>query len=156
MWLPLCRLPIWSALAGAARARLPITRALAAGAGRDGKAVEAGADAAMVSCQGETMLLLPLFNFADANHGALYGQMQDPSSILGLADGGAPGRCPRADPRRGWLTPLRRPAGPRKPDEGGPGPGLAIARDIARSHGGDITLGDSPMGGLRATVRVPV
>ena len=28
-------------------------------------------------------------------------------------------------------------------------------RDIARSHGGDITLGDSPMGGLRATVRVP-
>jgi len=34
--------------------------------------------------------------------------------------------------------------------------GLAIARDIARSHGGDIMLGDSPLGGLRATVRVPV
>ena len=34
--------------------------------------------------------------------------------------------------------------------------GLAIARDIARSHGGDITLGDSPLGGLRATVRIPV
>ena len=32
----------------------------------------------------------------------------------------------------------------------------AIARDIARSHGGDILLGDSPLGGLRATVRVPV
>ena len=28
-------------------------------------------------------------------------------------------------------------------DEGGNGLGLAIARDIARSHGGDITLGDS-------------
>jgi two-component system, OmpR family, osmolarity sensor histidine kinase EnvZ len=44
----------------------------------------------------------------------------------------------------------------RNQDEGGTGLGLAIARDIARSHGGDITLGDSPMGGLRATVRVPV
>ena len=44
----------------------------------------------------------------------------------------------------------------RNQDEGGTGLGLAIARDIARSHGGDISLGDSPMGGLRATVRVPV
>jgi two-component system, OmpR family, osmolarity sensor histidine kinase EnvZ len=41
-------------------------------------------------------------------------------------------------------------------DEGGSGLGLAIARDIARSHGGDVMLLDSPMGGLRATVRVPV
>jgi two-component system, OmpR family, osmolarity sensor histidine kinase EnvZ len=44
----------------------------------------------------------------------------------------------------------------RNQDEGGTGLGLAIARDIARSHGGDITLGNSPMGGLRASVRVPV
>jgi len=44
----------------------------------------------------------------------------------------------------------------RNQDEGGSGLGLAIARDIARSHGGDIVLGDSPMGGLRASVRVPV
>jgi two-component system osmolarity sensor histidine kinase EnvZ len=44
----------------------------------------------------------------------------------------------------------------RNQDEGGTGLGLAIARDIARSHGGDITLGTSPMGGLRAVVRVPV
>jgi two-component system osmolarity sensor histidine kinase EnvZ len=44
----------------------------------------------------------------------------------------------------------------RNQDEGGSGLGLAIARDIARSHGGDITLGDSSMGGLRASVRIPV
>lgn len=44
----------------------------------------------------------------------------------------------------------------RNVDEGGSGLGLAIARDVARSHGGDIVLADSPMGGLRAIVRVPV
>jgi two-component system osmolarity sensor histidine kinase EnvZ len=39
---------------------------------------------------------------------------------------------------------------------GGSGLGLAIARDIARAHGGDILLEKSPMGGLRATVRLPI
>jgi two-component system osmolarity sensor histidine kinase EnvZ len=44
----------------------------------------------------------------------------------------------------------------RNQDLAGSGLGLAIARDIARSHGGDVMLGDSPMGGLRASVRIPV
>jgi two-component system osmolarity sensor histidine kinase EnvZ len=38
---------------------------------------------------------------------------------------------------------------------GGTGLGLAIARDIARAHGGDILLEDSPLGGLRARVLLP-
>ena len=37
----------------------------------------------------------------------------------------------------------------------GTGLGLAIARDVARAHGGNVTLGESPKGGLRAIVRVP-
>jgi two-component system osmolarity sensor histidine kinase EnvZ len=44
----------------------------------------------------------------------------------------------------------------RNQDAGNTGLGLAIARDIARSHGGDIALGVSSMGGLRATMRVPL
>lgn len=43
----------------------------------------------------------------------------------------------------------------RNQDESGTGLGLSIARDIARSHGGDVRLGKSPQGGLRATVEVP-
>jgi two-component system, OmpR family, osmolarity sensor histidine kinase EnvZ len=54
------------------------------------------------------------------------------------------------------FKPFRRLDDARNQDQGGTGLGLAIARDIARSHGGDITLSDSPKGGLRATVRVPV
>jgi len=61
-----------------------------------------------------------------------------------------------SDMREEVFKPFLRLDDARNQDEGGTGLGLAIARDIARSHGGDITLGDSPMGGLRARVRVPV
>lgn len=44
----------------------------------------------------------------------------------------------------------------RNQDAGGSGLGLTIARDAARAHGGDVSLSDSPLGGLRATVRIPV
>jgi two-component system osmolarity sensor histidine kinase EnvZ len=44
----------------------------------------------------------------------------------------------------------------RNQDKGNTGLGLAIARDIARSHGGDITLGESSMGGLRAIISIPL
>jgi two-component system osmolarity sensor histidine kinase EnvZ len=39
---------------------------------------------------------------------------------------------------------------------GGTGLGLTIARDIVRAHGGDIVLEDSPLGGLRARMRLPI
>ena len=69
-------------------------------------------------------------------------------------DDDGPGIPP--DMREEVFKPFLRLDDARNQDEGGTGLGLAIARDIARSHGGDITLGDSPLGGLRATVRVPV
>jgi two-component system osmolarity sensor histidine kinase EnvZ len=43
----------------------------------------------------------------------------------------------------------------RNPATGGVGLGLTIARDVARSHGGDILLEDSPLGGLRVRLRLP-
>jgi len=37
----------------------------------------------------------------------------------------------------------------------GVGLGLAIARDVARSHGGEVFLARSDLGGLKATIRLP-
>ena len=37
----------------------------------------------------------------------------------------------------------------------GVGLGLAIARDVARGHGGDVTLDRSDLGGLKAIIRLP-
>tara|TARA_B100000315_G_scaffold260208_1_gene319975 strand:- start:30 stop:1355 length:1326 start_codon:yes stop_codon:yes gene_type:complete len=44
----------------------------------------------------------------------------------------------------------------RNPETGGVGLGLSIARDVIRGHGGDIALGDSPSGGLRARLTLPL
>ncbi len=69
-------------------------------------------------------------------------------------DDDGPGIPP--DQRDEVFRPFHRLDQARNQDHGGAGLGLAIARDIARSHGGDVHLTDSPLGGLRATVRVPI
>lgn len=43
----------------------------------------------------------------------------------------------------------------RNQDTPGTGLGLSIARDVARSHGGEISMDVSPEGGLRVIVRLP-
>jgi two-component system osmolarity sensor histidine kinase EnvZ len=43
----------------------------------------------------------------------------------------------------------------RSPTTGGVGLGLTIARDVARGHGGELTLEDSPQGGLRVRLHLP-
>ena len=61
-----------------------------------------------------------------------------------------------ADKREEVFRPFHRLEEGRTMTHGSSGLGLAIARDIIRGHGGDITLADSPLGGLRATIKVPV
>jgi two-component system osmolarity sensor histidine kinase EnvZ len=84
---------------------------------------------------------------------AITGQ-RDHRYLTVTVDDDGPGIPPEM--REDVFKPFLRLDDARNQDEGGTGLGLAIARDIARSHGGDIMLGDSPLGGLRATVRVPV
>ncbi len=70
-----------------------------------------------------------------------------------LVDDDGPG-IPPAE-RENVFRPFFRLEPSRNPETGGTGLGLAIARDVARGHGGDILLEDSPQGGLRARLRLP-
>jgi two-component system osmolarity sensor histidine kinase EnvZ len=54
------------------------------------------------------------------------------------------------------FRPFNRLDAARNQNVSGVGLGLTISRDTARAHGGDVTLGKSELGGLRATVRLPL
>jgi signal transduction histidine kinase len=54
------------------------------------------------------------------------------------------------------FEPFYRVESSRNRETGGTGLGLAIVRQVAMSHGGDVTLTNCPQGGLRATLRLPV
>jgi two-component system osmolarity sensor histidine kinase EnvZ len=69
-------------------------------------------------------------------------------------DDDGPGIAP--EHREDVFRPFLRLDEARNQDVGNSGLGLAIARDIARGHGGDIVLSTSPIGGLRASIRIPV
>jgi two-component system, OmpR family, osmolarity sensor histidine kinase EnvZ len=70
-----------------------------------------------------------------------------------LVDDDGPG-VPPAERER-VFRPFVRLDSSRNPSTGGVGLGLTIARDVARSHGGDVRLEASPRGGLRARVHLP-
>ncbi len=53
------------------------------------------------------------------------------------------------------FRPFQRLESSREPNRPGTGLGLTIARDMARGQGGDLTLEDSPRGGLRARLWLP-
>jgi two-component system osmolarity sensor histidine kinase EnvZ len=70
-----------------------------------------------------------------------------------LVDDDGPGIAPAE--RERVFQPFVRLDPSRNPSTGGIGLGLTIARDVARSHGGDVRLETSPHGGLRARVHLP-
>jgi two-component system osmolarity sensor histidine kinase EnvZ len=70
-----------------------------------------------------------------------------------MVDDDGPGIAPANRAR--VFRPFVRLDSSRNPLTGGVGLGLTIARDVARSHGGDVRLETSPQGGLRARVHLP-
>ncbi|MGH6749799.1 MAG: ATP-binding protein [Methyloceanibacter sp.] len=88
-----------------------------------------------------------------AEHVKVTAERQDGSLTVTVEDDG-PG-IPEAQ-REHVFRPFYRLDHARNQDSGSTGLGLAIARDIARIHGGDITLDRSPLGGLKAVLKVPV
>jgi two-component system, OmpR family, osmolarity sensor histidine kinase EnvZ len=74
--------------------------------------------------------------------------------LVFTVDDDGPGIAP--DEREAVFRPFVRLDNARNQDAGGGGLGLTIARDIAHSHGGSVRLEDSPLGGLRAVVTIPV
>lgn len=70
-----------------------------------------------------------------------------------MVDDDGPGIPP--DERDHVFQPFIRLDTSRNQSTGGIGLGLTIARDVARSHGGDVRLETSPHGGLRARVHLP-
>jgi two-component system osmolarity sensor histidine kinase EnvZ len=119
----------------------------------------AGADIALDAPAGLMVLLRPdavkraINNLVDnarrhARRVALTALPAGSRTVQVIVDDDGPGISP--DRRESVFRPFETGAA------GGTGLGLTIARDIVRGHGGDIVLEESPMGGLRARIRLPV
>ncbi len=117
------------------------------------------ADAALAAIVKRNALKRCVVNLVD--NAAKYGEQirlsahrtDDDLEVIVEDDG--PGIPPER--RQEAFKPFRRlDADGRNLETGGVGLGLAIARDIARGHGGDVRLGDSDLGGLKATIRIPL
>ena len=79
---------------------------------------------------------------------------QDGNWLRIEVDDNGPGIPP--EKRETVFRPFYRLDDSRNQDHGNTGLGLAIARDIARVHGGEIWLDKSVLGGLKAIVKVPI
>jgi two-component system, OmpR family, osmolarity sensor histidine kinase EnvZ len=95
-----------------------------------------------------------------ANNAADYGNrirvsvMAEPGEAVVIVEDDGPG-IP-ASQYEDAFRPFSRLDAARNQNVSGVGLGLTIARDTARAHGGDVTLGKSLLGGLRATIRLPL
>jgi len=126
---------------------------LAASARRSGARVELAAGEGLVLKLRPDAMRRAIANLLDnarrhARRITLGAAFQGERTVLVTVDDDGPG-IP-ADRRESVFRPFESGAA------GGTGLGLTIARDIVRAHGGEILLEDSPLGGLRARVRLPV
>ena len=129
------------------------------GARRAGARVEVVADPALVVTLRPNALRRALSNLVmnAAGHGErlrVEAEVSGAGRLEITVDDDGPGIPPERYEEA--FRPFQRLDEARNQNEKGVGLGLAIARDMARSHGGDVTLGPSPLGGLRAVIRLPV
>jgi signal transduction histidine kinase len=80
--------------------------------------------------------------------------VREAGSVLITIDDDGPGIPP--DEYEQVFAPFYRLERSRNRDSGGTGLGLAVARTIAREHGGDIKLANIPSGGLRVRMELPM
>ncbi len=125
---------------------------VAAGARRAGAVVRVEAPAGMLVHLRPDAARRAITNLVDnaRRHAARVqlGASQTERAVLVTVDDDGPGIPP--DRRESVFRPFE------SDSTGGTGLGLTIARDIVRAHGGDIVLEESPLGGLRARIRLPV
>ena len=128
------------------------------GAERAGASVQVAADAGLSASVRPNALKRALSNLV--MNAAVHGERVEVAARLIpggeieiLVDDDGPGISPENYEEA--FKPFSRLDEARNQNVKGVGLGLAIARDVARGHGGDVTLDKSPLGGLRAVVRLP-
>jgi two-component system osmolarity sensor histidine kinase EnvZ len=97
---------------------------------------------------------LVMNGFHYGKHVRFHAEVVAGEKLLLIIDDDGPGIAP--EKREEAFKPFSRLDDSRNQNIKGVGLGLAIARDIVRSHGGDLTLDISPQGGLRAAISLPV
>lgn len=135
----------------------PLLEAVAADARAMGATVTVAVDATLSAAARPLALRRALGNLAQnaaahGDHVALEARAVSNGVEITVDDDGPGIPAPR---REEAFTAFARLDESRNQNLKGVGLGLAIARDVARGHGGDITLETSPMGGLRAVLRLP-
>jgi two-component system osmolarity sensor histidine kinase EnvZ len=128
------------------------------GAARVGAEVDVDADEALLAHVRPNAIKRALANLVmnAAMHGrkvAVAARARPSGGVEILVDDDGPGIPPESYEEA--FRPFSRLDAARNQNVKGVGLGLAIARDVARGHGGDVTLDKSPLGGLRAVVRLP-